>query len=575
MWKYYIHGKGDVSLSDRDFKGQGGQALIYARGSTAYKIYSDRGSVIRPEKIAELSVLDAPNIIRPLDLLMDLNGNPAGYSMRYIDGGYVLCQLFPATFRNRHNLTADGALQLVRKLQTGVAYVHSKGILIVDLNEMNFLVSSDLREVYFLDVDSYQTPSFPANAIMDSVRDRHAATFSEATDWFAFAIVSFQLFVGVHPYKGTYPPFLGSVDKSLMLDERMKTNISVLRAGVLLPAACRPFTVIPSAYLSWYRKIFESGERPPPPGGPVDRVAVQTLRTAAFVDPAGFHISLLLEFDSDIVDRFSDVTLTRKSVYIGSRKYDRPGDNIKLALTPRSGLPVGVSLDGDLVRFVDLRSGNEIGSDIKAEDVMVTDGRAYLKRECELMQVEFVELSSRIVAIPRAVGQVLKNATQLFDGVVFQNLVGAWYASLLPEPFTCYQTRIAELDGNQLVNASSVRNVLIVVGIKSGRYDRLIFRFDRSFTSYDVRTSSDVDDTAINFTVLDSGVCLFLTGEGLELFSSRSGDSALNLLPAPDLGDATLFHYGSQALLAKGNKLFRFSLKPILERSVESRSPLR
>src|SRR5215813_8219889 len=85
MRKYYIRGKGEVRLSDADFKGQGGQAAIYAQGSTAYKIYSDRLSTITEAKIRELSVLDSPSIIRPLDALVDDNGNLAGYSMRYID----------------------------------------------------------------------------------------------------------------------------------------------------------------------------------------------------------------------------------------------------------------------------------------------------------------------------------------------------------------------------------------------------------------------------------------------------------------------------------------------------------
>src|SRR5215469_1833409 len=277
MRKYYIRGRGEIRLSDGDFKCQGGQAAIYAQGSTAYKIYTDPHSRIPEAKIAELSVLELPAIIRPLDMLVDADVRTAGYSMRYIDRGYLLCQVFPAAFRNRHNFGADRALHLVQKLQNGVSYVHSKGILIVDLNEMNFLASGDLKDVFFLDVDSYQTPSFPATAIMDSVRDRHAVSFDRSTDWFALAIVSFQVFTGLHPYKGTYPPFVGSVNKSLMLDERMKANISVLHSGVSVPPTCLPFDMIPPIYLAWYRATFESGVRQAPPGGPVDSIAMSVI----------------------------------------------------------------------------------------------------------------------------------------------------------------------------------------------------------------------------------------------------------------------------------------------------------
>src|SRR5262249_28132141 len=154
----------------------------------------------------------------------------------------------------------------------------------------------------------------------------------------------------------------------------------------------------------------------------------------------------------------------------------------------------------------------------------------------------------------------MKNATQLFDGVVFQNLLGAWYASFLPERLTCYQARIKEWDGYRLVDARCEKNVLIVVGMRSGRYDRFIFRFRREFEGYDARSQRDVDDTGINFAVLDSGICLSLAGEDLELFRSRPDDDSLRAVAARELGAVRLFHHGIQALCARNNKLFKFSL---------------
>jgi hypothetical protein len=450
---------------------------------------------------------------------------------------------------------------LVRRLQTGVAFVHSKGILIVDLNEMNFLASADLRDVFFLDVDSYQTPSFPATAIMDSVRDRHATAFDVSTDWFAFAIVSFQVFTGLHPYKGTYPPFVKSVDKSQMLDERMKANISVLHPGVCVPAACLPFNVIPPVYLAWYRATFESGARHSPPGGPVDSITMRVLPAPAVTGGPAFSITPVLELDDDVVELFPDATRTRKSIYIRGRRLDCPDNETKIALTPLSRRPVGLWLEGDQVRFVDLHHEVRIDGEVRADDVLAIDGRAYVKRDCELMELEFIELASRILVSPRTIGQVLKNATQLFDGVVFQSLMGAWYASFLPEPRTCYQARIKELDGYRIVDARCERNVLLVAAVISGRYDRFTFRFHREFNGYDVRIQRDIDNAGITFTVLDSGICLSLAGEELELFKCRPGDDGLRLVPAADLAGVRLFHHGSQALFAKNNKVFKFSLR--------------
>src|SRR5262249_29495766 len=176
------------------------------------------------------------NIIRPLELVIDSHNRPVGNSMRFAGKTYSLCQLFPKAFRQRNNLTPELMLRLVRQLQKSVSHIHSRGILIVDLNEMNFLVATNFSELFFIDVDSYQTPSFPATVLMESVRDRHAAIFSNDSDWFSFAVVSFQMFVGIHPFKGTYPAFQHLPDNAAKLDARMRANISVLHQGVSVPS---------------------------------------------------------------------------------------------------------------------------------------------------------------------------------------------------------------------------------------------------------------------------------------------------------------------------------------------------
>jgi hypothetical protein len=193
--------------------------------------------MIAPAKLRELSVLAEPNIIRPEKILLDARKTPVGYSMRYVDRARALCQIFPRAFRVRNNLSSGSIVSLVRRLQDGVRYVHSKGILIVDLNELNFLISDDFTEIYFIDVDSYQTPSFPATALMESVRDRHSHGFSEKTDWFSFAVVSFQMFVGIHPYKGIFRFGAGfaTFDVRAVLDVQFSgLNFTVLDTGICL-----------------------------------------------------------------------------------------------------------------------------------------------------------------------------------------------------------------------------------------------------------------------------------------------------------------------------------------------------
>ena len=74
----YIVGQGRVSLNQKEFVAQGGEAAVYARGDMAFKVYLDPGRMLPPAKIQELSVLTHPGIIRPQAILLDVKvGNGA------------------------------------------------------------------------------------------------------------------------------------------------------------------------------------------------------------------------------------------------------------------------------------------------------------------------------------------------------------------------------------------------------------------------------------------------------------------------------------------------------------------
>ena len=248
----FIAGKGRVRLDQSDFVGQGGEGKVYARGNTAYKIYADPSRMIPVAKIRELAALAHSDIVRPDEVLLDSNNRPVGYTMRRVQDAQPLCRLFTRAFRERKGVTQGQILALIRAFQETVQHVHDRGVLVVDMNEMNFLVDRDMQRVLFIDVDSYQTPGFPATAIMDSIRDRHSATYSAGTDWFSFAILAFQMFVGVHPYRGKHSTLAD-------LDARMMANVSVLNRSVTVPATSYPLDTLPSAYRDWFEALFEQG----------------------------------------------------------------------------------------------------------------------------------------------------------------------------------------------------------------------------------------------------------------------------------------------------------------------------
>jgi hypothetical protein len=561
--RYFVQGKGEIRLSSSNFKAQGGEGAIYVKGSTAYKIYTDPSRTIHPAKILELSVLAQPNIIRPLDVIIDRQNRPVGYSMRHVGRSFALCQLFPNAFRLRNNVTPDTVLRLVRKLQEGVKHVHSKGILIVDLNELNFLVAEDFKEVFFIDVDSYQTPSFAATVLMESVRDRQAQTFTISSDWFSFAVVSFQMFVGIHPFKGTYPPLQNLPDKQLKLDTRMRENVSVLHAGVSVPASCLPFAVIPPIYLDWYRSVFEEGKRVPPPDNVQAAVVLSPPAAKRITGSSNFEITEIGEFDSEIIWHDGVVTITQKSIYFDSKKYPKPQLDVKVAVTPRLRHLVAAFMEGTKLRLRDLTVDQDIEVGVEVEEFMFSRGRFYIKQQENIFSIDFVELKQRILLGVKMAANATMRSTRMFEGLAIQSLLGSNYASIPESPDSCPQIQLRELDAYQILDARLERRVLIVVGTKQGQYDLLIFRFVSDFCSYDLRVVPRVSSSNINFTVLDSGVVLRMNDEdNLEIFSRIKGVDNVRVVQDPALqGDIRLFHVGAQALIARGNTLYKIRMR--------------
>lgn len=92
--------------------------------------------------------------------------------------------------------------------------------------------------------------------------------------------------------------------------------------------------------------------------------------------------------------------------------------------------------------------------------------------------------------------------------------------------------------------------------------DRLVFRFDEAFQSYDCRVVEDVEMATANLAVLDSGVCLCLSEEEeLEVFHCRKGSTKLELIADTSLcGEMKLSSRGAQALVASQGSLYRIQM---------------
>lgn len=561
--KVFVKGDGEVSLSTRDFVAEGGEGKVFAKGTTGYKIYHDAAKAIPTGKMNELAQIADANVICPLKPIFSgkTSATHVGHTFRFVSDTWTLCQLFPRAFREREGLTHELALKLVRKMQDGVDAVHKAGILLVDLNEMNFLVSRDFATPFFIDVDSYQTQHYPATAIMPSVRDWQVqgTDFNEGSDWFSFAIVTFQMLVGIHPYKGKHPTLKG-------LEERMRGNVSVFSSEVSVPKVCYPFDVIPEAYRQWYRAVFENGRREHPPIDLQGTIVVRpTIRVIASGDK--LLIEEISAFGAEIRAVFHHhgkaVVHAGDTLYVDGRSAGTFSSPVRVAFTPRDNRPIVATVESGMLQLFDTVEKKPLPVTVRCDEVVNYDGRVYIRSRDKVCEVTFVEGVNHIGAGVTLAVNVLEHASRLFEGVVLQNLLGKPHASLLAKSGTVHQTYLPELEGHRVTQARLSRNVLMVMASDGTNYHRFVFRFDESFSSYDLRKVEDVDLADLDFVVLDSGVCVCLDEqERLEVFSSRKGSSNLKIVEDPALGgDMTLAHDSNRVLFHRGQKLYSMRLK--------------
>ena len=254
---------GAVTLAPSDHVATGGEGAVYLKGGAIYKIYLDPDKAAArgiEDKLAWLQRLRHPSLAVPTAALRNKAGRFVGVAMPHVPG-QPLCTLFSTPGRDRAGFDWASTVRAVQSMREALAHVHAHGALTVDGNELNWLIEGD-RPVA-IDADGWQTPGHPATAIMPSIRDPNVNAqtgFTTGSDWFAWGVVTFQLWTGIHPYKGNHP-----AHGSGKLEQRMQARASVFDAGVKLPAPTRAFDHIPVPLKDWYAKTFSTAERTPPP----------------------------------------------------------------------------------------------------------------------------------------------------------------------------------------------------------------------------------------------------------------------------------------------------------------------
>lgn len=559
--KVTVKGKGVVNLTKNDFLAAGGEGSVYVKGATAYKVYTKIDRTIPEAKIKELSVLTRSNIIKPQDMLVNGAGVNCGYTMAYInrDDVFVLCELFAKAFKNRNQLTQDKLLKLIEIFQSTVKHCHDHNILLVDMNELNFLVPKTFDDFYFIDTDSYQTPSYRATAIMDSIRDRHCKNhqYTKETDWFSFGIVIFNLLTGIHPYKGKH-----SLHTSM--DERMLHNLSVLNKTVSVPQMIGDLhQYIPGNYFKWFEAIFEKGLRCAPPTG-ADVVVLATPTKVIIAKSDNFVITQLFECSPghtvvDLID--TDTILTTEGLYLHNKLDARVAPYAQVVRTSAKNHVVSAVVKNKRLSLYDVTASAELPCTITATAIMRYKNRLYIKQNEAICEISFME-GSTIVPTMHKVANIIEVSTQMFTGCAIQNLMNVYFASIFPEAGKHYQLKLPELAEHRIINAFYENQVLVVVASKDNQFTKFIFKLSKDYASYTVTTEQNVQNTEINLIILDNGVAIGTDDNGFaELFTNSSTNVSGKVIQDTIFEGNKLFHVNNNAYYAEGSKISAVRMK--------------
>ena len=502
-------GNHKITLSDKEYRAAGGEGTIYIKNNAVYKIYHDINHVIPELKIQELQVLShLDNVIIPNKSIMDQNtGKRIGYVMRFVDDTEALCKLFVSNFRQDNNISPDMVQALVKKLQETLLGIHNAGIVVGDYNEMNFLVDDAFKIPYYIDTDSYQTKSFKCQVIMDSVRDRKypMGDFRQESDWFSWGIVSFQLYTGIHPYKGKHPNF-----KPNDFDGRMKAGFTVFDKAVSVPKFVN-LNAIPRRHLDWYKATFINGERTPPPFADATGF-IQIIRNVVNSTTSQIDAVLYYKYPEKIVHvvqtDFCTFVLTRTGLYRDKSEVESypNGINGKAFIGYTNDLTPVVSVLDKKTKTVHFFDKHEKIGSYNSSDIMACNGCMYSISNVGLVEHEFDKLG-KVFVTHKTVATVHPLSTKLFEGIAVQELYGKASIAVPYMKGHVANLHVPELDGYTIIDAKRVGHVAMFIGEKKGKYDCITLILDKaSYTSYISAVETDVDQRVANFTIKSTGL---------------------------------------------------------------------
>lgn len=568
-------GKGKVTLRSTNYVTTGGEASIYRIGGDIVKVFTDPQKMAADkmtEKVGLLSKLAHKFIINPINIVEDEKHNPVGYYMAFSEHE-PLSRVFTTAFRQRDGFTDQDAVQLVHNMREVPIFAHAHGAILVDANELNWGMKRDPQpEPRIMDVDSWQVGTrWPARVIMPSIRDFHSKVFDERSDWFSWAIVTFQIFTGIHPYKGRHDGY-----KMNELERRMKDNVSVFNHDVHLNAAVRDLACIPGPLMAWYEKTFEHGERTIPPS-PLDKTHTTTIirqvRVTATASGALVFEIILPAAGNPVVRVYPcGVALRANGTLIELQ------GKTSLRMVSFNGKPCSPAAEivrtargyliADQGQFKHITPESETDLKLVANTygILRSGNRMFAVTDTGLTELNLMELGgagqpSKPMLTLGQTWQIMRNSTELFQGVAVQNSLGAKYLIIPFGDKAVSFVRTPEIDDVTVVSAKAGHRFVSVVGLdKTGDYRKFEYSLDADHTKYSLWTGT-ADTPDLNMAVLPSGVGATITQDG-ELVIFVPQNSKVNKVADKKVQtDMQLGTWGDYVVYIQNGDLWRVKMK--------------
>lgn len=565
--KVYVQGK-PIQFDQSQYKGAGGEGTIYAHNGRAYKIYHDPARCIPEGKINELATIKLPNVLGPEEVITDRNNQPIGFIMPFVENTEYLCKLFTKGFCSTNNITPQDCVGLAKRMQDTLDTIHQRKILVVDYNEMNFLTNRDFTEVFHIDVDCYQTPHYPATAIMASIQDPKATNqkWTEESDWFSFAVLICQLYIKTHPYKGRHP------DHGKNWQAMMAAGISIFNKATKMPPATLDLAVIPKGHRKWLENVLEHGERSKPPQPDTDNTPAAVPKATIIATTESVEVKSIFRLESKLIQvsvingkRYS---LTSTGIFCEEKK-------IK-SITPETGYqarraikmlcPIEGKNDSPaLLTFNPLTNTLKIqaifgllNEECETQGCFVLNKKAYTTSPAGLIAISLLNLGAKPLAAKEIVANIF-HQHQVFDGLVIQDILDKCTITIPTQTGPAQSHRIPQLDRHRILSAKQEGGFAIFLSESKGKLWTTTLIFNKTITAFQFSQEETDHQEEINFTVLDRGICIHATRSQIHIFADLNKKKIIENSPVEP--DQKLLSWQNQVFLINQKELLKITLK--------------